>query len=40
VALFTTSTGVLQGNAWIDLKELIVEGPEDTNRVRWINSTT
>ena len=40
VALFTTSTGVLQGNAWIDLKELIVEGPEDTHRVRWINSTT
>jgi hypothetical protein len=40
VALFTASNGVLQGNAWIDIKELIVEGPEDTNRVRWINSTT
>jgi hypothetical protein len=40
LALLTTSTGVLQGNAWIDLKELIVEGPEDTPRVRWINSTT
>jgi len=40
LALSTTSSGVLQGNAWIDLKELIVEGPEDTHRVRWINTTT
>ena len=40
LSLVSGTSVVLQGSAWLDLKELVVEGPEDTNRVRWINSTT
>ncbi|MFM8878288.1 MAG: thrombospondin type 3 repeat-containing protein, partial [Verrucomicrobiota bacterium] len=39
-ALVDATTAVMQGLAGLDLKELVVEGPEDTNRVRWINTTT
>jgi hypothetical protein len=39
-SLVNGSTGLIQGLAGLDLKELVVEGPEDTNRVRWINTST
>ena len=39
-SLETGSTAVLQGTAGLNLRELVVEGPEETNRVRWINATT
>ena len=39
-SLETGSTAVLQGTAGLNLRELVVEGPEETNRVRWINTTT
>jgi len=39
-SLVNGSTGLIQGLAGLDLKELVVEGPEGTNRVRWINTTT
>ena len=39
-SLVTANTGLIQGLAGLDLKELVVEGPEGTNRVRWINTTT
>jgi hypothetical protein len=34
------STAILQGTAGLNLRELVVEGPEETNQVRWINATT
>jgi hypothetical protein len=39
-SLETGSTAVMQGTAGLNLRELVVEGPEETNRVRWINATT
>ena len=39
-SLVNGSTGLIQGLAGLDLKELVVEGPEGHNRVRWINTTT
>ena len=39
-SLETGSTALLQGTAGLDLRELVVEGPVETNRVRWISATT
>ena len=39
-ALVEAATAILQGTAGLEIREVFVEGPEETNRVRWINTTT
>lgn len=39
-ALVDAATGILQGTAGLEIRDLFVEGAEETNRVRWINTTT
>jgi len=39
-ALVDTATGLLQGTAGLEVRDVFVEGPGQTNRVRWINTTT